>query len=182
MGGPGGSYLYLVPPLKAPIGPQFTGIATIESMVTPLQSPKCLSFWTQMRGTDTMLEVTVVRYGEAVPQTNSTYPLSAPNSIVGPKNVWTKISLTIDPKLIPNAKVFSVRIRGFITDFHNFIALDDVMLSDRVCSSDVPTLLICDGVMKQYSVAQRCNFVKDCPLGDDELGCGDCDFEQGKKF
>ena len=72
MGEPGGSYLYLVPPLKAPIDPQFTGIATIESMVTPLQSPKCLSFWTQMRGTNTQLEVTLVRYGEAVPQANLT--------------------------------------------------------------------------------------------------------------
>ena len=55
------------------------------------------------------------------------------------------------------------------------------MLNEGVCGTPVTPFLSCNGNFKPYTVAQRCNFVKDCPQGDDELGCGDCDFEQGKK-
>ena len=133
IGGRGGSYLYLM--IAQNIRTQFTRIGVIESMVAPLLSPKCLSFWTQLRGADTSIEVILVRYGESVPKTNQTYTLSAPNSIVGTKNVWTQIKLNIDPKQFPFTKVFAVRIKGKVSNLHSFIALDDVMLTDGDCGT-----------------------------------------------
>ena len=170
----GGSYLYLTVPLNSL---QTYKIGVIESMITPLKTTKCLSFWTQMIGTDTQLEAILVRYGQNIQESNQTYSLSPITH--GSKLNWTKLSFTIDPKQFPNTTVFSVRIRGRVLNSKSFIALDDIMLSDGQCPNPVTPLLLCKGNLKPYTASQKCDFVYDCPQKDDEDNCGTCDFEKG---
>jgi len=142
-----------------------------------MNTTKCLSYWTQLLGTDTSTEVLIVKYGKNVDPKNQIQSLSVTN---GTKSVWTKVNVNINPVLFKNTTEFSIRIRGKINNPKSFIALDDVKLADGICNSSVQNFFYCtDGT--QLNTSKVCNFVKDCPNADnsDELQCGACDFEIG---
>ena len=154
-----------------------TGV--IESQPSPLKTVKCLTLWTQLIGNDASLEVLIVRIGSNFTTTNQTQSLTP--RAVGPTNGWKKLSFTIDPNVFKQTKDFALRIRGKISQKNSFIALDDILLSEGSCVLTPIDLLFCRGAgVQQYNISQICNFVKDCPQGDDEEKCGNCDFEQGK--
>ena len=174
----GGSYLYLS---KQQDNSTYVRTGVIESMPSLMTTAKCLTLWTQMIGSDVSLEVLIVRFGTNFTTRNQTQSLSPPT--VGPTNGWKKLSFTIDPNVFKQTKDFSLRIRGKVSQYKSFIALDDILLSEGSCAQTLTDLLFCRGTGgQQYSVDQRCNFVKDCPQGDDEENCGNCDFEQGKNY
>ena len=174
----GGSYLYMTA-LQTTLEHK---IGVIESMITPLKTPKCLSFWTQMKGNDTILEAFLVRYGPMISDKARTMILIPP--IKGEKSSWTKVSYNTDPTSFAETDVFAVQIRGTLMKFKNesFIALDDIMLSDGQCPDKVSNLFFCKVNGQQLDLSKRCDFVYDCPQKDDEDNCGNCDFEKGIKF
>ena len=139
----------------------------------------CLSYWTQLLGTDTSIEVFIVKYGQKIDPKNQLQSLSITN---GTKSVWTKVDININKGLLINASDFSVTIKGYFYNPKSFIALDDIKLDNNECESTVGNYFYCtDGT--QLNVSQVCNFVKDCPhSNDDELNCGECDFEKGIKY
>jgi len=170
----GGSYLYVTAYRSNEIRDRF---AVIESMPVLLNTTKCLSYWTQLLGTDSSIEVLIVKNGQNVDPKNQIQSLSVTN---GTKSIWTKVNVNINPMSFKNTTEFSIRIRGKINNPKSFIALDDVKFSDDVCYSSSQNVFFCtDGT--QLNVSQVCNFVKDCPNApySDELQCGQCDFEIG---
>lgn len=148
---------------------------------------QCLSFYTQMIDGESALQLYIVRYGPHIAATDQVRPLA--DQIYGatiPVGKWTKYMFTIDPAQWPNTKDFAIRFEGQVAEYetlvqvynNSFIALDDIALSDGKCPT-TGQVFYCDGSDVQYNMDQRCNFVPDCPKGDDEKNCGECDFEVG---
>jgi hypothetical protein len=147
---------------------------------------KCFSYWTQLIGSDTSIQVLLVKYGKNIDPKNQIQSISMTNSTNAiyvnnaPKANWTKVNVNINPILLGNTTEFAIRLKGQINTRKSFIALDDVTLKDGVCNSSAQNLFYCtDG--RQLNISQVCNFVRDCPNPpfDDELNCGACDFETG---
>ncbi len=148
----------------------------MESMPTKSNGSSCLSFWTQLLGNDTSIEVFIVKNGNNLNPANKVQSLAVTK---GTKKVWTNVNIDIKPAFLINATEFSVRISGLITNPKSFIALDDVILTNQVCPSAAQSQFICS-TGKILNITQVCNFVKDCPnSNDDELNCGACNFETG---
>jgi hypothetical protein len=138
---------------------------------------KCFSYWTQLIGNDTSIQVFLVKYGKNIDPKNQIQSISITN---GTKAIWTNVNVNINPILLRNTTEFAIRLKGKINNPKSFIALDDVTLRDDVCISSAQNLFYCtDGT--QLNISQVCNFVGDCPNPpfDDELNCGACDFETG---
>jgi hypothetical protein len=136
---------------------------------------KCFSFWTQLLGNDTSIQVFIVKFGQNIDPNNQIQSLSIIN---GTKPFWTQINVNLNPILLKTTTEFAIRIKGKTNNPKSFIALDDVRLTDGVCDSSALNQFFCsDGT--QLDISKVCNFVIDCKQKDDELNCGACDFENG---
>ena len=96
----------------------------------------------------------------------TTFSGKSTNTIEGPLNSWTKFTFNIDPKQLPKTTDFKINITGSIWEYNDFIALDDVVLTPGQCPTASQTLFFCKGSGDQYSSAQRCDYVYDCPQKD----------------
>ena len=172
----GGSYLYLRFPANA--GHRFgdndrTG--ELISMPNKYSGAQCLSLWTFVNNSATMT-VALTEFGTS--RINGKMVTLTQASQLS-QNGWTKHSYNIDPMQLPSVVDFELTISATVTRT-GFIALDDVTLIDGQCPGTVSQIFFCRGSSaKQYDASQRCDFHKDCPEGDDEENCGDCDFEKG---
>jgi len=138
---------------------------------------KCFSYWAQLIGNDTSIQISAVKFGNSVTAENQIQTLSLSN---GTRTTWTKFSVDINP-LVLNATEFAIRIRGKFNNPISFIALDDIKLTDGVCDSSTQSQFICNNGI-QIDMSKVCNFVNDCGQNEDELNCGACDFETGNSF
>jgi hypothetical protein len=153
----------------------FDRIAFIESMPVISTGTKCFSFWTQLLGNDTSIQVFIVKFGKNIDPKTQIQSLSIIN---GTKPSWTKINVNLNPILLKTMTEFSIRIKGETNNPKSFIALDDVRLTDGVCDTSALNQFYCsDGT--QLDISKVCNFAIDCKQKDDELNCGACDFENG---
>jgi len=146
-------------------------------MPVAVNGSKCFSYWTQLIGINASIQVSAVRYGNSIAAQNQTQVLSLFNTTT---SIWTKVSVNIDPTVLNSAE-FAMRIRGKINNPKNFIALDDIKLTDGVCDS-TQDQVFCIGDETPLDISKVCNFVNDCALNEDELRCGACDFELGNSF
>ncbi len=179
----GGSYLYVTAYRSRLFRDRY---AVIESMPVITNGSKCFSYWTQLIGINTSIQVFLVKYGKNIDPKNQIQSISITNGTQAipvnnaTKAIWTKVNVNINPILLRNTTEFAIRLKGKINNPKSFIALDDVTLRDGVCISSAQNLFYCtDGT--QLNISQVCNFVRDCPNPpfDDELNCGACDFETG---
>ena len=148
----GGSYLYLtVDPNSQSLIPRIEKQALIESMPTTLDGVKCLSFWTQLIGSDATVQPFIVRYSPHIATNRLVQRLS--DTISGPKQRWNKVSITIDPLHFPDTQDFVIRLQGEVVSVYDklkhvysksFIALDDIVLSDGKCEDSSEVVLYCD--------------------------------------
>ena len=180
----GGSYLYLkYPPNVGHLFGDNDRTGDIITMPTKLSyDEECMMFYAQINGTAT-LTVSIIQYGYGV---NLKEVILSPvgsgqtkQTVTGPVTGWQPFSYNIGTKLMPSASAFSVKISGKVQR-GQMIVLDDVEFISGRCPGTVTDIFFCKGSQKQYNTSQRCDFYKDCPQGDDELNCGDCDFEKGE--
>ena len=92
-------------------------------------------------------------------------------------NDWKQASISLSPA----GENYELYLEVLIGDTYGNIAIDDIFLYDEICAS-LPTtpnpldLFKCnDGSV--VHISNVCNFIKDCPDGEDEKICADCDFE-----
>lgn len=170
----GGSYLYLTDYRTRDVT---SGI--VSKLISGVQSIEqgksyCLSFWYQMSTSDISLVVSLIRYG---PEFNSA------NELVGifhrtdqaTTKQWNQVLVNMDSEhWIETAEEVQLLIEGRIdSGSKGFIAIDDILLDQGACPK--ATFACENGLV--LNISQVCDFVKDCPSGLDEIGCGDCSFE-----
>lgn len=138
----------------------------------------CLSMWTIIKGSDTLLRVSILRYGLYYVDQNRTIDAF---HIVGVEHSdWHRNSFTISKSMVHNADEIQILIEGVIQADHfaASIAIDDINLFSGPCEDF--GLQCEDG--RQISEDEICDFVRDCKSGIDELNCGACDFETGRDY
>ena len=154
---------------------KITRKAYIESMPVSNNQFNCFSFYAQIIGSNSSLQIFALQF-EKDSQKNFIQNLRTVNNLT---QKWTKFNIKIDSNLWFNNKEISFRIKGSLSESNSFIALDDISLtSNSECYDSPQELFDCfDGT--QIESTRVCNFVKDCSQGEDEKDCGTCDFEMG---
>lgn len=135
----------------------------------------CLSMWTQLNSKTSHLNVSIVRYGPHWTDQNRTMLVVEMTGTV--QQSWTLLTVTLNRTQHLNyAYELQVLIEGSVgNDGRSSIAIDDIKLTIGEC--DYNAVRCENGTL--VSVEKICDFVKDCPSGLDEAGCGNCDFETG---
>lgn len=169
----GGTYLYMTAyrDISSDIMPR---IAYIESMPIPSLQSYCLSFFAQMIGNDTSLQVFGVKYRK-YNQITQTITLNTINNTLPLK--WTKFKMNLNSSFTSDGVELALRIKGSFNNPNSFIALDDISLDNKECDNSNEDFVCNDGT--PIDLSRVCNFAIDCSHGEDEKQCGNCDFEQG---
>ena len=172
----GGGYLYLT---------AFRSIGTFTQLVSkvisgprPVNPTKtyCLSMWTRINSADLEMRLHLVRFGDGWADSNRTKQIFTVGGVN--QSHWTQVQVNLDQNVLMNTNEVQLIIEGRIVgNCKGAIAIDDISVKEGQCVAS--SGLFCeDGT--PYTKDQICDFVKNCPSGLDELGCGNCDFENGK--
>lgn len=133
----------------------------------------CLSMWTFINSPDEEMVVYIVRYGHDWQDNNRT--LKMVNIGNETQADWTNVFVNLPLSALTGVGEIEVIIEGRLQNVSKLIAIDDIKLTKGACDFDG---VIC-GNGNRVGPSQVCNFVFDCPDGLDEIGCGNCTFEQG---
>ncbi|XP_064478691.1 MAM and LDL-receptor class A domain-containing protein 1-like isoform X2 [Ornithodoros turicata] len=148
-------------------------IAVLESEPKNATLPSCLTFWYHITA-QSPSALQVLSVPADLPQDkglDSAPVVAFSSTTVG----WQKSTVNIPAS---NGVPPWIRIRfvGRNADSKGrVIALDDVVLESGVCRGSEKLQGCKDG---QLPVSKVCDFVEDCPDGEDELHCGQCNFDQ----
>src|SRR5699024_10698240 len=128
----------------------------------------CLSMWTQLNSKTSHLNVSIVRYGRHWTDQNRTMLVMQLTGTV--QQNWTLLTIALNPNQHLNyAYELQVLIEGSVaSDGSSSIAIDDIKLTVGEC--DYKGVRCETGNL--VPVEKVCDFVKDCPSGLDEVGCG----------
>ena len=140
-----------------------------------MSSERCLSFWAHMKGSEMgslMVNLSYFGDNQVLSRTEKLYGIEGNQGedwFLRRLNV--KISNDIDEEY---QILFIGRTKGRLSD----IALDEIDVTNKKCYDVPDNAFDCrDG--KHINMSKVCDFEKDCPSGEDEMNCGECDFEHG---
>lgn len=156
--------------------PQLPGQkARLRSAVLPPTKASCFTFYYLMygrtMGTLNLFKDTI----SSLTTQNQHSSLFQANGNKGQK--WIKASVNITSTQEFTLAFEAVIGSGFLSD----IAIDDISMQSGFCpwSSNINQVFQCSGG-KTVSSQKVCDFIKDCPQGDDETNCGNCTFDQAQ--
>ncbi|XP_071104753.1 MAM and LDL-receptor class A domain-containing protein 1-like [Haliotis cracherodii] len=149
-------------------------IATLQSQIIPMNSAVpnyCLSFWYDMNGASIGSLNVSLQYPKSQPQ--MIWTLSGAQG-----NKWQQAFARIDNPY-DNFELYISASVG--SSYTGDIAIDYLNLISDSCDSAQKgangTFYCQDTANTSVPLSNVCNFIRDCPNGNDELQCGDCGFE-----
>ncbi|CAL1289274.1 unnamed protein product [Larinioides sclopetarius] len=166
-----GSYVYLQ--AENPAG-KHNLVGILQSEYFSLSTERCLSFWAHMSGKEMgSLQVNMSYYDEDKVKTLNDIAWK----IEGDKgNKWFNRQININIDGVEIQEEYQILLIGMTKGALSDIALDDIEVTNKKCYEVPEDAFDCrDG--SHVNASKVCDFELDCPSGEDEYDCGECDFE-----
>ncbi|XP_076347182.1 MAM and LDL-receptor class A domain-containing protein 1-like [Tachypleus tridentatus] len=168
-----GTYIYLH--AANPDGKR-NQVGILESEFLSLASDRCLSFWVYMNGSEMgSLEVGTQSFTFMANQ-SKIFILWKREGHQGPE--WFNIKLNLDLSNLEINEEYQIIFKGTTKGMLSDIALDDIEVTDNVCTKPPPDTFDCKEGNSIVPLSNVCDFKIDCIFSkEDEQNCGSCDFE-----
>ncbi|XP_064478697.1 MAM and LDL-receptor class A domain-containing protein 1-like isoform X2 [Ornithodoros turicata] len=175
VGSPQGSYIYIE-------GNSADAAAILESAPQHVKQSLCLDFWFWIQVNSSAATWTGKLRVEAKPVSKNQVNQDQPGSVLfetsARTTAWTRTQVNI-PAMTDRLPWTRIRFVGDTSDkATSAIALDDVTVTAGSCAPTT-ALTSCGDGKSFVNASQVCDFKEDCPSGEDEKNCGECDFENG---